>query len=475
MASHLEESSRRGLEAEKDMDEGTTDTAIDPLVGSDLSRSLAEVDPEIFEAVRLETDKQAHKLVLIASENYASEAVLSACASVMSNKYAEGYPGRRYYGGCEFVDIAETLAIERAKQLFGAEHANVQPHSGTQANMGVYFAALEPGDTILGMELPHGGHLSHGHKLNFSGQLYNVVNYGVNRDTELLDYDEMAEKAAEHQPKLIVVGASAYPRTIDFARVQAIADEVGARVMADIAHPAGLVATGLFPNPCEHVHYVTSTTHKTLRGPRGGLVLCKEEVAKEIDRKIFPGAQGGPFMHLIAAKAVCFHEALTDGFKSYAAQIIANAKALAEALAARGYRIVSGGTDSHIVLVDVGASEMTGKEGEAWLDDAGIVVNKNTIPFDPNPPLVTSGLRLGTAAVASRGMGEAEMDRIADQIHRVLDSKGDEQVCVEVRGEVNDLCSGFPIYDWRLREMTIGIRRPARGRRHRRGVNKGSL
>jgi len=428
-------------------------SADDPLVGAAMSRSLAEVDPEIFSTVRRETEKQAHRLVLIASENYASEAVLSTCASVMSNKYAEGYPGRRYYGGCEFVDEAENIAIARAKELFGAEHANVQPHSGTQANMGVYFAAIQPGDTILGMELPHGGHLSHGHKLNFSGQLYNVVSYGVNRETELLDYDEMEAKAQEHEPKLIVVGASAYPRTIDFARVQAIADGVGARVMADIAHPAGLVAAGLFPNPCEHVDYVTSTTHKTLRGPRGGLILCKEEYAKDVNRKVFPGAQGGPFMHLIAAKAVCFLEAMSDGFKSYAAQIMANAKALAAALDERGYRIVSGGTDSHIVLVDVGAVELTGKQGEEWLDTAGIVVNKNTIPFDPNPPMVTSGLRLGTAAVATRGMGEAEMSQIADWIHRVLDSQGDEQVCATVRTEVDEVCRGFPIYEWRLAEM----------------------
>ncbi len=427
--------------------------ANDPLVGNAMARSLAEVDPEIYGTVRRETEKQATKLVLIASENYASEAVLSTCASVMSNKYAEGYPGRRYYGGCEFVDEAETLAIERAKKLFGAQHANVQPHSGTQANMGVYFAAIEPGDTILGMELPHGGHLSHGHRLNFSGQLYDVASYGVNRDTELLDYDEMAAKAEEHRPKLIVVGASAYPRTIDFARVQAIADGVGAKVMADIAHPAGLVAAGLFPNPCEHVDYVTSTTHKTLRGPRGGLILCKEEYAKDVDRKVFPGAQGGPFMHLIAAKAVCFREALSDGFKSYAAQVIANAKALADGLAGRGHRIVSGGTDSHIVLVDVGTAGLTGKDGEAWLDEAGIIVNKNTIPFDPNPPMVASGLRLGTAAVATRGMKEAEMDQIADWIHQVLDSGGDEQVCAGIRGEVDEVCHGFPIYDWRLDEM----------------------
>ena len=425
----------------------------DPLVGKAMARSLAEIDPEIYQAVRLETEKQATKLVLIASENYASEAVLSTCASVMSNKYAEGYPGRRYYGGCEFVDEAENVAIDRAKELFGAEHANVQPHSGTQANMGVYFAAIQPGDTILGMDLPHGGHLSHGHKLNFSGKLYNVVSYGVNRDTELLDYDEMAAKAEEHRPALIVCGASAYPRTIDFARIQAIADNVGAKVMADIAPPAGLVAAGLFPNPCEHVDFVTSTTHKTLRGPRGGLILCKEEYAKDVNRSVFPGAQGGPFMHLIAAKAVCFREASSDGFKSYAAQVMANAKALAGALAERGHRIVSGGTDSHIVLVDVGTAGLTGKDGEAWLDEAGIIVNKNTIPFDPNPPMVTSGLRLGTAAVATRGMKEAEMDQIADWIHQVLDSSGDEQLCAAVRAEVDEVCHGFPIYDWRLDKM----------------------
>jgi glycine hydroxymethyltransferase len=425
----------------------------DQLVGAAMSRALADVDPEIFATVRRETEKQATKLVLIASENYASEAVLSTCASVLSNKYAEGYPGRRYYGGCEFVDEAENIAIARAKELFSAEHANVQPHSGTQANMGVYFAAVKPGDTILGMDLPHGGHLSHGHKLNFSGQLYNVVSYGVNRDTELLDYDEMAAKAEEHQPALIVCGASAYPRHIDFARIQQIAESVGARVMADMAHPAGLVAAGLFPNPCEHVDYVTSTTHKTLRGPRGGLVLCKEEHAKDVNRAVFPGAQGGPFMHLIAAKAVCFHEALSEGFRGYAKQVVANAKALATALGDLGYRIVSGGTDSHIVLVDVGAAGLTGKDGEAWLDNAGIVVNKNTIPFDENPPLVTSGLRLGTAAVATRGMREAEMDRIAGWIHRVLEASGDEQVCAQVRAEVDDVCHGFPIYDWRLEQM----------------------
>jgi len=423
------------------------------LVGAALSRPLSQVDPEIYETVRLETQKQATKLVMIASENYASEAVLATCASVMSNKYAEGYPGKRYYGGCEFVDMAETLAIDRAKQLFGVEHANVQPHSGTQANMGVYFAALQPGDTILGMELPHGGHLSHGHKMSFSGQLFNVVTYGVNKDTELLDYDEMAAQAKEHQPQIIVVGASAYPRTIDFARVKSIADEVGAKVLADIAHWAGLVAAGIFPNPAPHADFVSTTTHKTLRGPRGGLVMCKEEYAKELDRKVFPGIQGGPFTHLIAAKAVCFLEALSDGFKLYAQQVVTNAKVLGEAMAERGYRIVSGGTDTHLILVDVGAAGMTGKEGEGWLDEAGVVINKNTIPFDQNSPFVTSGLRIGTPAITSRGMGEEQMVQIADWIHRVLESKGDEEISRRVRSEVDELCHAYPIYEWRLREM----------------------
>ncbi len=423
------------------------------LVGAALSRPLSQVDPEIYETVRLETEKQATKLVMIASENYASEAVLSTCASVMSNKYAEGYPGKRYYGGCEFVDMAETLAIDRAKQLFNVEHANVQPHSGTQANMGVYFAALQPGDTILGMELPHGGHLSHGHKMSFSGQLFNVVTYGVKKDTELLDYDEMAAQAKEHKPQIIVVGASAYPRTIDFELVRSIADEVGAKVLADIAHWAGLVAAGVYPNPAPHADFVSTTTHKTLRGPRGGLVMCKEEYAKELDRKVFPGIQGGPFMHLIAAKAVCFLEALSDGFKLYAEQIVTNAKVLGNAMVERGYRLVSDGTDTHLILVDVGQAGMTGKEGEAWLDTAGVVINKNTIPFDTNSPFVTSGLRIGTPAVTSRGMGEEQMVQIADWIHRVLESKGDEEISKQVRSEVDELCHAYPIYDWRLREM----------------------
>ncbi len=420
------------------------------LVGSLMSRPLAEVDPEIAAIVRLETEKQAGKLVMIASENYSSEAVLATCASVLSNKYAEGYPGKRYYGGCEFVDQSETLAIERAKELFGAEHANVQPHSGTQANMSVYFAALEPGDTLLGMVLPHGGHLSHGHRLSFSGRLYNVVTYGVNRETELLDYDEMAAAAHEHRPKMIVVGTSAYPRAIDYARVREIADEVGALVLADIAHPAGLVAAGEHPNPCPSAHFVSSTTHKTLRGPRGGLVLCTEEHAQSLDRQVFPGIQGGPFEHLIAAKAVCFAEALTDGFKVYARQVIANAHALGEGLTDAGLRLCSGGTDVHLVLVDVGQQDMTGKEAEAWLEEAGIVVNKNTIPFDTNSPFVTSGLRIGTPAVTTRGLNEDHLRQIGGWIGQVLESRGDAQVAATIRQEVSALCDAFPIYDWRL-------------------------
>ena len=427
--------------------------AVEPLVGSSLSRELWEVDPEVYRAIHLETRKQAHSLVLIASENYSSEAVLSACASVMSNKYAEGYPGRRCYGGCRYVDMTEALAIQRACELFGAEHANVQPHSGTQANMGVYFTALKPGDTLLGMELPHGGHLSHGHQLSFSGQLYNIVTYGVNRDTELLDYDEIAALAKQHRPQLIVVGTSAYARKIDYARVQEIAEETGARVMADMAHPAGLVAAGLHPNPCEHVDFVTATTHKTLRGPRGGLILTKKSAAKDLDRQVFPGIQGGPFEHLIAAKAVCFHEALSEEYKSYAAQVIANAQALAQQLERLGFRLVSGGTDVHLLLVDVAQAGLTGRDAETWLDDAAIVVNKNTIPYDPHPPLVTSGLRIGTPAVTSRGMREPEMELIATWIHRVLEARGEVEICREVRRKVEEMCDGFPIYDWRLQDM----------------------
>ena len=421
-----------------------------PHTGRSLARDLAEVDPEIAAILRQETDKQAHKLVMIASENYSSEAVLQTCASVLSNKYAEGYPGKRYYGGCEFVDMAETLAIERARQLFGADHANVQPHCGSQANMAVYFTALQPGDTLMGMELSHGGHLTHGHPLSFSGQMYRIVTYGVDRETEQLDYDAMAEIARKERPKLIVVGFSAYPRHIDFARVREIADEVGAVLHADIAHPAGLVAAGLHPNPCPYADFVSTTTHKTLRGPRGGLVMCKAEHAKALDRTVFPGIQGGPFEHLIAAKAVCFGEALTDGFKVYAAQIVANARALGSALQDLGYRLVSGGTDTHLILVDLSAKGITGKEAEAWLDTAGIVVNKNTVPFDPQPPFVTSGLRIGTPAITSRGMTDEHMRNVAAWIDRVLESRGDAEVVAEVAGAVRSLCGDYPIYDWRM-------------------------
>ncbi len=421
-----------------------------PQTGARLARGLAEVDPEVWAVVRRETEQQSRKLVLIASENYSSEAVLQACGSVMSNKYSEGYPGKRYYGGCEFVDLTETLAIERARRLFGAEHANVQPHCGTQANMGVYYAALEPGDTLMGMALPEGGHLSHGHRLSFSGQLYNVVTYGVDRDTEVLDYDAMGAIAREHRPKLIVVGFSAYPRHIDFARCREIADEVGAVLHADIAHPAGLVAAGLHPNPCPYADFVSSTTHKTLRGPRGGIILCRAEHAAKLDRAVFPGIQGGPFQHLIAAKAVCLGEALDDSFQAYAAQIIANAKAMAARLGSAGYRCVSGGTDTHLVLVDVGEHGITGKEAEAWLDEAGIVVNKNTIPFDERSPMVTSGLRIGTPAVTSRGMTEQHMRQIVDWIARVLEARGEPEVVVDVAGQVRELTDAHPIYDWRL-------------------------
>jgi glycine hydroxymethyltransferase len=426
-----------------------TDSTVTPLTGSLLARDLAEVDPAVAAAIRDETDKQAHKLVLIASENYSSEAVLQACGSVMSNKYAEGYPGKRYYGGCEFVDVTENLAIDRAKELFGAEHANVQPHCGTQANMGVYFAVLKPGDTLMGMELPHGGHLSHGHRLSFSGSMYNIVTYGVDRDTELIDYDAMAETAEREQPKMIVVGASAYPRHIDFERCRAIADSVGAYLHADIAHPAGLVAAGLHPNPCPVADFVATTTHKTLRGPRGGLIMCKEEHAKDLDRSVFPGIQGGPFEHLIAAKAVCFGEALTEGFKAYAAQIIENAKAVAAHLESSGFRIVSGGTDTHVVLIDVGQHDITGKEAEAWLNTAGIVVNKNTIPYDTRSPFVTSGVRIGTPSITSRGLTTGHRATVADWMVKALGCGGDEATLTGIAAEVRELSNAFPIYDWR--------------------------
>ncbi len=415
-----------------------------------MTQSLSETDPAVAEAIRNETSRQSSGLELIASENFVSEAVLEAAGSVFTNKYAEGYPGRRYYGGCEFTDVVERLAIERAKQLFGAEHANVQPHSGSQANQAVYFTVLKPGDTVLGMDLSHGGHLTHGHPLNLSGKLYRFVAYGVRPGDETLDYDKLEALAKEHQPKLIVCGASAYSRVIDFSRIEAIAKSVGAKVMADIAHIAGLVATGHHPSPVPHCDFVTPTTHKTLRGPRAGLVLCKAEYAKEIDRSVFPGLQGGPLVHIVAAKAVAFGEALRPSFKQYIGQVVKNAKRLSHEMAGHGYRIVSGGTDNHLFLMDVFSKGLTGKVAEKALEAAGITVNKNTIPFDPNPPMVASGIRIGTPAVTTRGMGEAEMDEIASLISRALDAKDDASTLSLLTGEVATLASRFPLYASRL-------------------------
>jgi glycine hydroxymethyltransferase len=409
-------------------------------------RSLATADPAVAEAIAGEKRRQNHGLELIASENFVSPAVLEATASLLTNKYAEGYPGKRYYGGCEWVDVVERLAIERACRLFGAEHANVQPHSGTQANTGVYFAVLSPGDTILGMDLAAGGHLTHGHRLSYSGRDFEVVAYGVERDSELLDYDAIAELARRHRPKLIICGASAYPRTIDFTRFRQIADEVDALVMADIAHIAGLVAAGIHPSPLPSAQFVTTTTHKTLRGPRGGMILCSATDARRIDRAVFPGIQGGPLMHVIAAKAVAFAEALRDDFKDYQRRIVSNASRLASALASRGLRIVSGGTDNHLILVDVTSYDITGSVAEEALEAAAITVNKNTIPFDPNPPLVASGIRLGTPAVTTRGMGEPEMDTIAGLIADVLERPSDATRLSRVRSKVEELCDGFPLY-----------------------------
>ncbi len=407
---------------------------------------LHEVDREIAVAMLKELERQFYKLEMIASENFTSMAVLEATGSVMTNKYAEGYPGRRYYGGCEFVDIAESLAIERAKKLFGAEHVNVQPHSGTQANMAVYMAVLQPGDTILAMDLAHGGHLSHGAKVNFSGKLYNVVFYGVRRDTETIDYDMVKKLALEYKPKLIVVGASAYPREIDFERFRKIADEVGAYVMADIAHIAGLVVAGVHPSPIPYCEFVTTTTHKTLRGPRGGMIMTRSEFAQLIDKTVFPGIQGGPLMHIIAAKAVAFKEAMTEEFKEYSRQIVKNAKTLADRLQKHGFRIVSGGTDNHLILVDLRPIGITGNVAEKALEEAGITVNKNLIPFDPEKPTVTSGIRIGTPALTTRGMKEGEMEYIADLIAYVLKNIDREDVRLEVRGKVRELCESFPIY-----------------------------
>src|SRR6186713_1338349 len=390
-----------------------------------LSPTLAEADPEIFAAVENERRRQNEGLELIASENFVSQAVLEAAGSVLTNKYAEGYPGKRYYGGCEFVDVAETLAINRAKSLFGAEHANVQPHSGAQANMSVYFTLLKPGDTVLGMNLAHGGHLTHGHPLNFSGKLYTIVPYGVRKDDERIDYEELEKLAHEHKPKMIMVGASAYPRVIDFARIGEVAQRVGAPMVTDMAHIAGLVAAKQHPSPVPFSDFVTTTTHKTLRGPRAGMVLCRQQYAKDLDRSVFPGVQGGPLMHIIAAKAVCFKEAGEPAFKEYQRQIVANAKRLADALTASGFRLVSGGTDNHLMLVDVFSKGITGKAAEAALGKAAITVNKNAIPFDKNPPMVASGIRIGTPAVTTRGMREAEMDQIADLIARALKTPDD--------------------------------------------------
>ncbi|MGI8656218.1 MAG: serine hydroxymethyltransferase [Pyrinomonadaceae bacterium] len=418
--------------------------------------TLSEVDPLIAGAIDDEAARQAGGLELIASENFVSEAVLEAMGSVFTNKYAEGYPGKRYYGGCEFADVVETAAIDRAKQIFGAEHANVQPHSGAQANMSVYLAAINYGDQILGMNLSHGGHLTHGHPLNFSGISYKVADYGVSHDTEQIDYDELQRLAFEHKPKLIICGASAYPRTIDFERFGEIAKSVGAKLFADIAHIAGLVATGLHPSPVPHADYVTTTTHKTLRGPRGGLILCREQYAKDIDKRLFPGVQGGPLVHIIAAKAVAFGEALRDDFKTYQQAVVRNAQTLAAELQAQGLRLVSNGTDNHLMLVDVfnGGKGITGKVAEKALEAAGITANKNTIPFDTNSPFTTSGIRLGTPALTTRGMGETEMREIARLIASVLHEPESEDVRRRVKQSVTVLAARFPLYARRLKERT---------------------
>lgn len=413
---------------------------------TDFRKPLREVDPEVAQAIKGELEREQYRIILIASENYVPRAILEAQGTVLTNKYAEGYPGDRYYGGCEWVDFVERLAIERAKALYGAEHANVQPLSGSIANMAVYFAVLNPGDTLMAMDLAHGGHLTHGAKVNFSGRLYRVVSYGVDRDTEVLDYDEIRRLALEHRPRLIVAGASSYSRVIDFGRFREIADEVGAYLMADMAHIAGLVAAGLHPNPTGPCHFVTSTTHKTLRGPRGGFILCKEEFGELIDKTVFPGIQGGPFMHVIAAKAVCFKEAMTEEFRRYQEQVVKNARRLAEALRERGFRVVSGGTDNHMFLLDLRGKGLTGKEAEEALERAGIVVNKNLIPFDPLPPTLTSGIRIGTPVVTTRGMGEGEMEEIADLIAEVIHSHPSREVEERVSKRVRELCEAFPVY-----------------------------
>ena len=408
---------------------------------------LAETDPEVYEAIRGESDRQRRGLELIASENFVSPAVLEAMGSVLTNKYAEGYPGKRYYGGCEYVDRVESLARERARELFEADHANVQPHSGSQANIAAYFAFLSPGDTILGMNLSHGGHLTHGSPVNFSGKLYRVVDYGVRLDDGRVDMDAVRETARRENPDMIVAGASAYPRTLPFEEFAEVAREVGAVLMVDMAHIAGLIAAGVHPSPIPHSDVVTTTTHKTLRGPRGGLILCREEHAKAIDKSVFPGMQGGPLMHVIAAKAVALREAQSEGFRAYAAQVVRNAQVLGEALGEREYQLVAGGTDTHLLLVDLRNTDLTGKDAEEMLEHAGITVNKNTVPFETRSPFVTSGIRIGTSAVTTRGMAEAEMGAIAAMIDRVLRSGGSDSVVDAVRGEVLEMCEAFPLYE----------------------------
>jgi glycine hydroxymethyltransferase len=423
-----------------------------------MSRPLYESDPEVAAAIDNETRRQHEGLELIASENFVSEAILEAMGSVFTNKYAEGYPGRRYYGGCEFADVVENLARERAKQLFGAEHANVQPHSGSQANMAAYAAVLQPGETILGLNLAHGGHLTHGHHLNFSGKTYRVVPYGVSRENETIDYDDLEKLAEKEHPKLIIGGGSAYPRIIDFTRMRQIADKVGALYVVDMAHFAGLVAGGVHPSPVPHAHIVTSTTHKTLRGPRAGMILSRQEFQAAIDKVVFPGMQGGPLVHMVAAKAVCFHEAQQPEFRDYARQIVSNAKVLAETLAAEGFRVISGGTDTHLMLVDVFAKGMFGSEAEKALGEAGITVNKNAIPFDSNPPLKPSGIRIGTPALTTRGMREQEMRQVGRWIAEALDARTDASVLARVRRQVQELAEAFPLYAERRARAAAEVR-----------------
>jgi len=414
-----------------------------------MRRPLADVDPEVYDAIQHEAERQDGQLELIASENFTSEAILEATGSVFTNKYAEGYPGKRYYGGCEYADVVENLARERAKKLFGAEYANVQPHSGSQANQAAYASVLQPGDTIMGLNLAHGGHLTHGHQLNFSGKTYKVIPYNVRKEDERIDYDEVLRLAEEHKPRMIITGASAYPRILDFAKFRQIADAVGALFLVDMAHISGLVAAGLHPNPCEHADIVTTTTHKTLRGPRGGLILAREKYAKDIDRTVFPGTQGGPLVHVVAAKAVCFLEAMQPEFAEYQKQVVANARALAQSLMDEGFRIVSGGTDTHLMLVDVFSKGLRGKEAEQALDRARITVNKNAIPFDTNPPMNPSGIRLGSPAVTTRGFREAEMREVGAVIAEVLNHIADDNAIAAVRQRVGALAARFPLYHWK--------------------------